>query len=175
MTNRVLFRRMALPVCAIVMSVAPAQGRACSSSLNKMTAQQIAKQAHASFRNASLIVDAEVLTPMNLGPALKPGLLPAAHLRVIKTWKGETKLDSILVVYVESCDINLERKGQKVRIALIGSSGVFRASQGMNGAGVSNLTIFNAAMDRFIGNPRSATFAKFPGEEPAPLLKRKLR
>jgi hypothetical protein len=88
-------------------------------------------------------------------------------LKVIKLWKGHISGDITLVVYVTSCDIVIEKKGQKFRILLTGSD-IFHAQQSLNGAAVSNLTIFNSEIDRIVGGPRPRTFAGFPGEEPAP-------
>lgn len=164
-------------VLAVAMSVAlattPSLGIACSFQLNKMSAAQIKERAQASFRAASAVVDAEVEMPMRLGPDWKPGFIPAASMRVLKKWKGRVQ-ETVLVVYATSCDIAFEQKGQKVRVLLTGED-VFHADQGMNGASVSELAIFNAEIDRLIGSRRSHTFAHFPGEEPIPQSAKKVR
>ena len=90
------------------------------------------------------------------------GVVPAAYLRVIKTWKGEAADDLIIVVYRSSCDVSLEEDGQKMRILLSGD-GVYWADQGMNSAMGGHQADFNAAIDRLVGNERPVNFISFPG------------
>lgn len=87
---------------------------------------------------------------------MTPGSVPAAMLRVIKTWKGKAD-DEVIVVYLSSCDITLEQSGQKMRILLNGD-GVFRAYQSMNWGIGGDQADFNAAIDRLIGSKRPVTF-----------------
>lgn len=105
--------------------------------------------------------------PMNADTAWKSGFIPAATLKVIKLWKGHISGGMTLAVYVTSCDIFMERKGQRFRILLTGSD-IFHADQGLNGAAIRNLAIFNNEIDRIVGRPRPRTYAGFPGEEPPP-------
>ncbi len=156
-----------LIVSSLCVILAPSPSYACSFPLRKMTALQIRQQAQSSFRNASAVVDAEVTSPMRFGADWKEGLVPMAALRVIRTYKGHITDDTIPVVYITSCDMALERKGQKVRILLLGN-GVFRSDQGMNGAAVSDLAEFNREVDRLVGQRRAPSFAKFPGEVAPP-------
>lgn len=153
---------------AIVASLAgiPSIAHACSFDARRLTKDQVAAEAEQAFRRAGLVVDGEVVTPMAFGPDWKPGSVPAAQIRVTKTWKGKAD-EFITVVYLSSCDIVLDQKGQKVRILLSGES-VFRTDQQMNGGAGGDQAIFNAAIDDLIGDPRPANFASFPGEETPP-------
>lgn len=129
-------------------------GWACSFEDKTLTKDQIAFEATKAFERASLVVDAEVIMPMTT--EMTPGSLPAAMLRVIKTWKGKAD-DEVFVVYLSSCDIALEQSGQKMRILLNGE-GVFRAYQSMNWGIGGDQADFNAAIDRLIGSERPVNF-----------------
>jgi hypothetical protein len=129
-------------------------GWACSFEDKALTKDQIAVEAAKAFQLASLVVDAEVVMPMTT--EMTPGSVPAAMLRVIKTWKGKAD-DEVIVVYLSSCDITLEQSGQKMRILLNGD-GVFRAYQSMNWGIGGDQADFNAAIDRLIGSKRPDTF-----------------
>lgn len=129
-------------------------GWACSFGDKTLTKDQIAVEATKAFQRASLVVDAEVVMPM--AEDVKTGTLPAALLRVLKTWKGKAD-DEVIVVYLSSCDITLRQSGQKMRILLSGE-GIFRAYQGMNWGIGGDQADFNAAIDRLIGSERPATF-----------------
>lgn len=150
-------------VSSACLTFAPLPSFACSMASGKMSALQIRRQAQSSFERSSAIVDAEVISPMDSGKSIQEGVAPIAFLRVIKSYKGEVGGDIIPVVYISSCDISLEEKGQMVRVLLVGNE-VYRADQGMNGAGVSDLAEFNRELDRLVGQRRVASFAQFPGE-----------
>lgn len=150
-------------VSSACLTFAPLPSFACSMVSGKMTALQIRQQAKSSFEESSAIIDAEVILPMDSGKNVQEGLAPIAFLRVIKSYKGEAGSDIVPVVYISSCDISLEEKGQRVRVLLVGNE-VYRADQGMNGAGVSDLAEFNRELDRLVGQRRVASFAQFPGE-----------
>jgi hypothetical protein len=161
-----ILRAASIAIAASLASI-PSNADACSFETRKLTKAQIASEAEQAFQRATLVVDGEVVMPMTLGPDWKPGLVPAARIRVIKTWKGKADGDHITVVYLDSCDINLEQQGQKVRVLLSGES-VFRTDQQMNGGTGGDQVTFNAAIDGLIGNARPANFASFPGEELPP-------
>jgi hypothetical protein len=120
------------------------------------------------------VIDAEVVTPMSFGSAWRPGLTPIAYLRILRTWKGRIQQDLVPVVYISSCDIGLETKGERLRILLKGE-GVFTADQGMNGGGVQDLTTYQAEIDGLAGRRRSPAMAHFPGAIPPPTKKRNVR
>jgi|TARA_Y100000310_G_scaffold55535_1_gene50897 hypothetical protein len=134
---------------------------ACSFVPKSLTKDQIAAEAQSAFERASLIVDGELVEPMAMDEN-GWGAVPAAYLRVIKTWKGKAASETIIVVYRSSCDVSLEEDGQKMRILLLGD-GVYWADQGMNSALGGHQADFNAAIDRLVGNERPANFVSFPG------------
>lgn len=140
---------------------------ACSIAERKLTVAQTRQQANHDFRRASVAIDAEVVEPMGFGSEWKPGFTPIAYLRVMKVWKGKTQEEVVPVVYITSCDISLETKGEKVRILLTGE-GVFQADQTMNGAGVLDEETYQAEIDRLFGQKRSPALAHFPGAMPPP-------
>ena len=157
-----LFSGLAALVCGFHALSTPAH--ACSVVLEKLTNQQIAQQAQEAFRQASLIIDAEVIEPMALGSEWQPGLIPAASLRVIAILKGKAENEFITVVYGSSCDIALFRKGERLRVLLLGE-GIFQAEQILNGVAMPELKVFNAEIDRLAGRARPSEFSSFPGEE----------
>jgi hypothetical protein len=159
---------------SLFLMAAPIPSYACSFPLHKMTALEIRQQAQASFRRASVVVDAEVISPMRFDANWKEGLVPMASLRIIRTYKGRVNDAIISLVYMTSCDISLEQKGQRVRILLLGD-GVYRSDQGMNGAAVSDLAEFNREVDHLVRQRRALYFAKFPGEEAPPRKPRNVR
>lgn len=159
-------KRPCLAICLLssaCLTFTPLPSFACSMAPRKMSALQIRQQAQSSFEQSSAIIDAEIISPMDTGKNVRDGLTPIAFLRVIGSYKGKFETDIIPVVYINSCDVSLEEKGQKVRILLVGNE-VYRADQGMNGAGVSNLAEFNREVDRLVGQRRAASFAQYPGE-----------
>jgi hypothetical protein len=87
-----LLSGLAALVCGFHALSTPAY--ACSVMLEKLTNQQITQQAQEAFRQASLIIDAEVIEPMALGSEWRPGLIPAASLRVIAILKGKAERSS---------------------------------------------------------------------------------
>jgi len=103
---------------------------------------------------------------MRFGADWKPGLIPFAYLRALKVYKGRIDPFMVPVVYLTTCDIGLTEKGKKLRVLLSGG-GVFRAELTMNGGGISDLSAYNAEIDRLVGLRRSAALAHFPGV-PAP-------
>ncbi|WP_131599755.1 hypothetical protein [Sphingomonas sp. 37zxx] len=162
--DRQMLTIAAAGVCTLL---SPSAGSACSFAQGSMTASQIKQQAADHFKRATVLIDAEVIEPMSSVSDSKPGLTPTAYLRVLKTWKGGVQPDLVPVVYISSCDIVLERKGERLRILLIGE-GVFRADQGMNGGGVIDLPTYNAEIDRLAGQRRSTAMDQFPGALPSP-------
>lgn len=154
-------------VSSLCLMLAAIPSHACSLRMRKLTSLQLRHQAQSSFAGASVVVDAEVISPMRFGADWKEGLVPMAALRVIRSYKGHVADDVIPVVYITSCDVSLEQKGRRVRIMLLGD-GVFRSEQGMNGAASSDLTEFNREVDRLVGQRRASAFARFPGEEAPP-------
>lgn len=91
-----------------------------------------------------------------MATGVSPGSVPAAMLRVIKIWKGKAG-NEVTVVYLSSCDIMLDQRGQKMRILLEGDD-VYRASQSMNWGIGGDQAGFNAAIDSLIGSARPVTF-----------------
>jgi hypothetical protein len=148
-----LYRTTCLAVASIV-AVTSSAGWACSFGDTIRTKDQIAVEAAKAYERASLVIDAEVVAPMATG--VSPGSVPAAMLRVIKIWKGKAG-NEVTVVYLSSCDIMLDQRGQKMRILLEGDD-VYRASQSMNWGIGGDQADFNAAIDRLIGSARPVTF-----------------
>jgi hypothetical protein len=157
---------LAMVVAAGCILFTSAAGCACSLPLRKLTAAQARQQARSDLSRASAVIDAEVIVPMRFGKDWKPGLTPTAYIKVLNIWKGTVERD-LPLVYISSCDISLERKGEKLRILLLGN-GVFRADRGMNGGGILNLMTYQAEIDRLIGQRRSRALMHFPGAIPAP-------
>ncbi|WP_066657020.1 MULTISPECIES: hypothetical protein [unclassified Sphingomonas] len=117
--------------------------------------------ARQSYGLAALVVDAEVEKPMNLGDDWKPGLLPAARLKILRVLKpggpGIVEGSSIAVAYLDSCSIAFTRVGQRVRILLDGGGMIFVADSGMNGAAIWDAklgALFDREIDRLAGVPR---------------------
>lgn len=158
-------------ICALFAS---STSSACSFPLRKLTGAQVRQQARDDFKRASAVIDAEVVEPMKFGSDWKPGLTPIAYLRTSKIWKGRIAQDIVPIVYISSCDIGLERKGERLRVLLTGD-GVFRADQGMNGGGILDLSIYQSEIDRLAGGRRSRVLAHFPGAIPLPTRKRRVR
>lgn len=147
-------------------ALTPGQSHACQFAMRKQLDAEIETMAQAAFNEATTIVDAEVMSPMRFGDHWKEGLTPTAYLKVHRTWKGKEPpaLKLIPVVYLDSCDIALETKGQKVRVLLMGD-GVFWAEQFLNGGASFDQSRFNAEIDRMIGHARPKDTAMSPGEE----------
>lgn len=149
-------------------------GSACSLAQLELTSAQIRQQAREDFSRASAVIDAEVVEPMNLGADWKPGLIPIAYLKTLKALKGRVPQDLVPVVYVSSCHIALETKGERLRILLNGE-GVFTADQSMNGAAVQDCATYQDEIDRLAGGRRLPALAHFPGAIPPPTTKRNVR
>lgn len=150
-----------LAISLMYAALMPDIASACSMPLTNSEAK-IKQIAQAMFEQASLVIDAEVVSPMNSDFEWQEGLVPIAYLKVLHVWKGEAPVFLIPVVYIDSCSIDLTTKGQKIRILLEGK-GVFSADMGMNGASVVDLSKFNSEIDRLIGQRRSDDIAPFPG------------
>lgn len=131
-----------------------------------MTAGQVRDFARAQFTRAALVVDAEVEMPMN--PHAGPGLMPLASLRVLATYKGKPNaVGWISIVAPSSCDIQLLKKGERVRILLLGGPDFYHALLTMHGPNTLSDgadTAFNAEIDRLAGAPRPAGFSAEPGK-----------
>lgn len=119
-------QRVLAMAMALMCSMAPMASAACSFQEQHLSPAQVRAAAQQPFRRATAVIDAEVVMPMNAGAEWKTGLVPAATLKVIKVWKGHVSGDVALAVYISSCDIVMERKGQKFRILLSGSD-IFHA------------------------------------------------
>ncbi len=127
--------------------------------------------ARQSYGLAALVVDAEVESPMNLGDDWKPGLLPAARLKVLRVLKpgapGIVENASIAVAYLDSCSIAFTRVGQRVRVLLDGGATIFVADSGMNGAAIWDPklgALFDREIDRIAGVPRPTGLAPLGAE-----------
>lgn len=162
---------VAAGLCAVLTS-SPVS--ACSFAQRNLTSSQVRQQAREDFKQASAVIDAEVVETMRFGPEWKPGLTPIAYLRVLRVLKGKVEDDSVPIVYISSCDIGLANKGEKLRILLTGN-GVFRAVQGLNGAGLRDQTTYRAEIDRLAGHRRPPALMHFPGAVPLPTRKLNVR
>jgi len=119
------------------------------------------------FAKATTVVDGEVISPMFFGEKPSEGTLPVAYIKVFHTWKGHVQDDIAPVAYMSSCDIDLEIKGQKVRILLNGT-GIFTADQETNGwVAYEQTDAFDREIDRLVGATRPADFTR-PGGPPPP-------
>lgn len=148
----------AVGVAAVFTSSA---GSACSFPHRRLTSAQVRQQAQADFKRASAVIDAIVVEPMKFGSEWKPGLTPIAYLKASKVWKGKVNQELVPVVYITSCDIGLETKGERLRILLTGE-GVFRAAQGMNGGGIRDQATYQAEIDLLAGQPRQPALMHSP-------------
>ncbi|MEI5687775.1 hypothetical protein [Sphingomonas kyungheensis] len=165
---------LAIAVACLSAMLASSTGSACSFAHRKLTSAQTRQQARDDFKRASAVIDAVVVEPMKFGPDWKPGLTPIAYLKALKVWKGHVGQESVPVVYINSCDIGLKRKGERLRILLTGD-GVFRADQGKNGGGIVDLTTYQAEIDRLVGRQRLPALFHFAGAIPTPTRKRNVR
>jgi hypothetical protein len=159
---KLIYKLLAIASAGVSAVLFSPSANACSIAQRKLTVAQIRQQANDDFRRASVAVDAEVVEPMGFGSEWKPGFAPIAYLRITRVWKGTIQEEVFPVVYITSCDISLEKKGEKLRILLTGK-GVFRADQTMNGAGVRDEETYQAEIDRLFGHKRSPALAHFPG------------
>lgn len=148
----------AVGVAAVFTSSA---GSACSFPHRRLTSAQVRQQAQADFKRASAVIDAIVVEPMKFGSEWKPGLTPIAYLKASRVWKGKVNQELVPVVYITSCDIGLETKGERLRILLTGE-GVFRAAQGMNGGGIRDQATYQAEIDLLAGQPRQPALMHSP-------------
>lgn len=171
MLDKKMLATTAAGLCAVLVSSA---ATACSFAERKLTTAQVRKQAQDNFKRASVVIDAQVIEPMKFGKEWKPGLTPIAYLKIMRIWKGRIRQEVLPVVYITSCDIGLETKGERLRILLTGE-GVFTADQSMNGGGVLDLKTYQAEIDRLAGQRRSNALAHFPGATPPPARQRKVR
>jgi hypothetical protein len=167
-------KMLAIAAAGIFVLFTSSTGSACSFAQRKLTSSQVRQQARNDFKRASAVIDAVVVEPMKFGAEWKPGFTPIAYLKASKIWKGHIEQDSVPVVYITSCDIALEQKGERLRILLTGD-GVFRADQGMNGGGIVDLTTYHAEIDRLAGGRRRSALMHFPGAIPPPIRKRSVR
>ena len=167
-------KTLAISAAGVFVLFTSSTGSACSFAQRKLTPSQVRQQARNDFKRASAVIDAVVVEPMKFGPEWKPGLTPIAYLKASKIWKGHVEQESVPVVYITSCDIGLERKGERLRILLTGD-GVFRADQGMNGGGIVDLTTYQAEIDRLAGRRRLPALMHSPGAIPPPIRKRNVR
>ena len=165
---------LATAAAGLIALSASSTGGACSFTHRKLTSAQVRQHARDDFKRASAVIDAVVVEPMKFGPEWKPGLTPTAYLKVLKVWKGHVGQELVPIVYITSCDIGLECKGERLRILLTGN-GVFRADQGMNGGGIVDLSTYQAEIDRLAGGQRPSTLMHFPGAIPPPTRKRNAR
>ena len=131
------------------------------------SAEATRRLAQAAFEQATIVIDAEVLSPMRIGGVPRRGREPTACLRVIRNWKGRVAEGRVVrLVHLSSCDVALQTKGQNFRLLLMGD-GVFRAGMAMNGA-AADQAVFNREIDRLAGQPRIGDIAVFPGEGELP-------
>lgn len=159
-TQRIGFAPLSL-LCALVLSSFPAH--ACSYSRIEKSPTRIRQAAQSAFSKADSVVDAEVISPMTFGSAWKEGLTPMAVLRVLNTWKGPHKEDDfIFVIYLSSCDIGLQKAGEKIRIILSGGHEMYRAEQSSNGYGYARRP-YNVEIDRLVRRVRPAYISADPG------------
>lgn len=142
---------------------------ACSILPQNLSRAQVESYAREQYAKATAVVDAEVEEPMEFGPAYKSGLMPVATLRVIRRYKGTPQFpgaERILMVYLTSCDIELSRKGERIRILLTSGPELYRAEITANGPSTQRedgLAEFNAEIDRLAGTPRPAGISTYPG------------
>ena len=141
----------------------PGVAHACDWALKKQTPADIRARARASFARADAVVDVEVTEPTGSGKNWKPGFVPIAYVRVIHSWKGNLSGTFVPIIYLTSCDIALERKGEKARLLLTGKS-VFRAEQELNGGGNADGALFNRTIDAEVRHPRPRSYNTYPGE-----------
>ena len=104
---------------------------ACSYPNNQPANGVIRQMAERAFRDATTVIDGEVISPM-LFP-YPQGTMPVACVKVLHTWKGRTRMGVAAIAAYTSCDVPLMLKGQKVRLLLSGI-GVFTADAFNNGA-----------------------------------------
>lgn len=151
---------------AIFALIGCAPASACSWPDRSMTAAQVRAYAREQFAQASLVVDAEVASPMSL--TADRGQLQVAFLRVIRRIKGPGDVEEVIsVVVTSSCDIQLLKKGERVRILLSDGPNLFTASMAMQGPLTyreSAGSEFNAEIDRLAGGQRPSGFSAYPGE-----------
>ncbi|MBN8813226.1 MULTISPECIES: hypothetical protein [unclassified Sphingomonas] len=152
---------------AAALLLAAPDALACSRSLKPMSRAQIESYARARYAEASTVVDAEVELPMGFGPS-EGGVIPAAVLRVIGHYKGARSPgdERIALIYFSSCDVELTRKGERVRILLTGGPELYRADQTANvlvSTREAGQGEFNAEIDRLVGTPRPVGFSTYPG------------
>jgi hypothetical protein len=135
-----------------------------------MTSIQVRDYAREQYARAILVVDAEVQMPMNMQAG--GGALPMAFLHVIRQYKGAKVANGFLpVIYFDSCDIALTRKGERIRVLLSEGPRFFQAKQYLQAPGTMREGAqfeFNAEIDRLAGVSRPRGFSVFPGAlEPA--------
>jgi hypothetical protein len=157
--------RLVLPFLSLlpVLILASLPAKACSFPHIETSPEKIKHAAQVAFSQSDSVIDAEVLSPMVLGSALKDGLTPMAELRVLNSWKGLHKKDDVVfVIFLSSCDIALQTKGEKIRILLNGSHEMYRAEQSFNGYGNARRP-YNVEIDRLIRRVRPAYISADPG------------
>lgn len=146
-----------------VLFLASLPAYACSFPHIETSPAKIKHAAEIAFSQSDSVIDAEVLSPMVLGSAWKDGLTPMAVLRVLNSWKGPHKKgDFVFVIFLSSCDIALQKEGEKIRILLTGSHEMYRAEQSFNGYGNARRP-YNVEIDRLIKRVRPAYISADPG------------
>lgn len=151
----------------LILTSLPAQ--ACSFPHIETSTAKIKHAAQAAFSQSDSVIDAEVISPMVLGSALKDGLTPMAVLRVLNSYRGPHKKDDfVFVIFLSSCDIALQTKGENIRILLTGSHEMYRAEQSFNGYGNARRS-YNVEIDRLVRRVRPAYISADPGmgEQPS--------
>lgn len=166
MMERTRWQRSGMFAAALLLAAPDAF--ACSPIIRKMSPAQVQDYARAEYAKATAVLDAEVDLPMSSGAGMGPGLMPAGTLRVIRSYKGgQSPGEIIAMVYFSSCDIPFFRKGERIRVLLMGGPDLFRADQLANGPAVEGEGAqleFNAEIDRLARTPRPAGFSTYPSE-----------
>lgn len=147
----------------LVLFLASLPAHACSFPRIETSPAKIKHAAQIAFSQTDSVIDAEVLSPMVLGSAWKDGLTPMAVLRVLSSWKGPHKKDDfVFVIFLSSCDIALQTKGEKIRILLTGGHEMYRAEQSFNGYGNARRP-YNVEIDKLVRRKRPAYISADPG------------
>ena len=137
---------------------------ACSRDIEKLSPDQIKREAQRAVMQADVIVDAIVIEPMRISNVPK-GTFPGAYLSVVRTFKGKPQ-PVLAVVFTNSCDILLAKEGEKVRVLLSGKD-VYRADGILNSLPGPRPPEYNrqfaAAVDRILRKPRRQGYSILPG------------